>query len=230
MNSMEVNSPNDSFMCKQHRLCISPMEPDEKLKLYNEWAHSFEEDYKKSGYAAWKVMSSMAVGTIIENYKHRTADNPVHILDLGCGTGCLAYQLKKRIDELKINIPIRLVGLDFCEAMLEKSRAKNCYDALVHGDVYKTLPDVARGMDIILACAMFAENHVNNNALPNVFGALNDGGFMFMTARLHTLTKQEREYMKQVKAGGMRVVARDVQPYFEKVDSEYWTLQKMPRS
>jgi predicted TPR repeat methyltransferase len=67
-------------------------------------------------------------------------------LDLGCGTGLMAAEVRHQIDYL--------TGVDLSSAMLAKAKEKALYDALIKADVVSALPQF-HGLDLILAADVF---------------------------------------------------------------------------
>jgi predicted TPR repeat methyltransferase len=96
------------------------------------------------------------------------------ILDLGCGTGLAGAVFKARA--------ARLDGIDLSPAMIEKARARGCYDELAVADLETALAAPGIGYDLILA----ADTLVYLGDLAAVFkGAAArlrpDGFFLFTT-------------------------------------------------
>jgi len=73
---------------------------------------------------------------------------PASVLDLGCGTGLCAVALQE--------VHGRFVGVDLSPAMLEKARARKCYDELIEADVIDYLRDTAAiSFDLAVAADVF---------------------------------------------------------------------------
>ncbi|WP_076997379.1 tetratricopeptide repeat protein [Variovorax sp. KK3] len=68
-------------------------------------------------------------------------------LDLGCGTGLCAPLLKPMTQ--------RLVGVDLSSLMLEKARALNLYDELVHADIVAHLLQTQERHDLVASADVF---------------------------------------------------------------------------
>ena len=66
--------------------------------------------------------------------------------DLGCGTGLSGLAFRDCVDSL--------VGVDLSPEMIERARARGCYDALFVGDVVSILTN-ADEFEIVLACDVF---------------------------------------------------------------------------
>ena len=66
--------------------------------------------------------------------------------DLGCGTGLSGQAFRDCVENL--------VGVDLSPAMIEKARARGCYDALSTGDVVSILGEADK-FDLIFSCDVF---------------------------------------------------------------------------
>lgn len=69
------------------------------------------------------------------------------VLDLGCGTGLCGEQLRTRAGWL--------AGVDLSSAMVEKSRARNCFDQLQADDVHDFLSRDTGGWHLVVAADVF---------------------------------------------------------------------------
>lgn len=108
-----------------------------------------------------------------------------HVLDVGCGTGCLAILLARR--------GRRVTGLDPAGASLDVARSKPGAAAVtwIHGDA-TTLPALAADLDADLAtmtgnvAQVFLDDDGWAATLRGIHGALRDGGVLvFETRRPH---------------------------------------------
>jgi len=66
------------------------------------------------------------------------------VLDLGCGTGLIGDEIKKYCSNLE--------GVDLSKSMLEKARAKNTYDKLVHKDIIEYLSIENLDFNYFISC------------------------------------------------------------------------------
>lgn len=98
---------------------------------------------------------------------------PMHVLDLGCGTGLAGVALRDSIRHL--------VGVDLSPKMIEKARARGIYDELVVGDVMAPLEGVQDRYELIVSADVFV--YLGN--LSSVFGAcaraLRSGGLFALS-------------------------------------------------
>lgn len=203
---------------------LTPMSTSDKLKVYSQWANSYEKDGIQGDYVAWRIVLEKLLNVIPKMASGEKMSRPIKILDVGCGTGYLGMILK---EELKTSdVPITLIGLDFSKEMLEQARKKNCYDELLVGDVTKPLREEAHGMDIVVAVGVFLEGHCDASALPNVLASLHRNGIGLITIRSTTLAKVEGEYLQAVTESKCDIIEREERLYVGPAMAEYWTLRK----
>ncbi len=94
------------------------------------------------------------------------------VLDLGCGTGLCARQIRAQADVVD--------GVDLSLAMVEQARRSGAYRRVVHGDLVPFLQDQGRAANLVIAADVF----IYVGALEAVFQAVReclqaDGCFAF---------------------------------------------------
>jgi predicted TPR repeat methyltransferase len=125
--------------------------PDETLRLYRDWAASYEAcfvtkmQYRLPGHVAGAFLAAGGVGPV---------------LDVGAGTGLLAFELRR----MGFDGPID--GIDFSPEMLGRAAEKGVYRDLVQADVTQPLPLAYRYKGIV-SSGTFTAGHVGP-----VFGPL----------------------------------------------------------
>lgn len=112
-----------------------------------------------------------------------------HVLDVGCGTGCLAVRLA--------GLGLRVTGVDPAAASLDVARAKPGAARVtwVHGDA-TTLPRLRDAPDLATMTGNVAQVFLTDDdwagTLRGVHGALRDGGVVvFETRRPHRRAWEE---------------------------------------
>src|SRR6185295_18689835 len=70
-----------------------------------------------------------------------------HALDLGCGTGLAAPELRPLAD--------RMTGVDLSANMLAQARARGLYDTLLQADALEFLAAREDSFDLVLAADVF---------------------------------------------------------------------------
>lgn len=102
------------------------------------------------------------------------------VLDVGCGTGCLALRLAAR--------GLRVVGVDPAEASLDVARAKDAVGDItwIHGDV-TALPAAVLGVDLAVMTGNVAQVFVTDEewarTLQAIGSALRPGGHLVFETR-----------------------------------------------
>jgi predicted TPR repeat methyltransferase len=95
------------------------------------------------------------------------------ILDIGCGTGLAGPLLAK---------PGRhLVGLDLSPGMLDKARARDCYDMLIAAEAVAYLADQRAAFDCIFAADVLIYVGAMDALMARVAAALTPGGLFAFT-------------------------------------------------
>ncbi len=126
--------------------------PDATLKLYRDWAASFD-----GGFAA--EMAYLLPAHVAGAFVAAGGTGPV--LDVGAGTGLLAQALRDMAFQDAVD------GLDFSAEMLEQAAAKGIYRALVRADVTQALP-LQRVYHGVTSSGTFTAGHVG----PDAFGPM----------------------------------------------------------
>ncbi|MEM7470617.1 MAG: methyltransferase domain-containing protein [Pseudomonadota bacterium] len=123
--------------------------PEESLKLYSDWAETYDESFAEaSGY-------QLPVA-VAEAYARSGGTAPV--LDIGAGTGLVGAALT----ELGIDV---VDGTDISQQMLAEAALKDCYENLFEGDVTERL-DVDDGTyHGIVSAGTFTHGHVGPEAI-----------------------------------------------------------------
>ncbi|HYH22758.1 MAG TPA: tetratricopeptide repeat protein [Azospirillum sp.] len=106
--------------------------------LFDRYADRFDADLVgKLGYAA-----PQAIRAAIDRV-YGDAPTGLRVLDLGCGTGLMAPEVR--------GMAAHLAGVDLSPRMVEKARARNLYDALAVGDIVGALQADPGAWDLLTA-------------------------------------------------------------------------------
>lgn len=98
---------------------------EETGQLYDEWAQTYDDEVAGNGYVTPQRCADALAAF--------SPDRSAPVLDLGCGTGRAAKNLKLAGFET-------LDGADYSEGMLEVARGLGAYRALAHCDLNDPLP------------------------------------------------------------------------------------------
>ena len=148
---------------------------DKTQALYHDWATSYDEEMRVSGYASpGRAAAAMAA---------QVADITAPLLDLGCGTG-LAGQAFRDAGFTTID------GTDFSEEMLAVARRKGLYRKITLGDLNDPIPARSGDYDNIAAVGVFSPGHAPAEMIDLVFGLLPVGGCFGFSLNDHALEER----------------------------------------
>jgi predicted TPR repeat methyltransferase len=141
--------------------------------LFDAFADSFDEklvgwlDYRAPQHVAAAVRAALGEG--------KTA---LRGIDLGCGTGLLAPELRGLVKHLD--------GVDLSPKMVEKARARRLYDALVVGEIVAELGKHPGSYDLVAAADVLSYFGDLRALFEAVKAALPDGGLFVATVEKGT--------------------------------------------
>lgn len=154
--------------------------------LFDDYADSFDAHLQQLDYRAPQVLASglgVALGTGPAGRSAAGAGLFRHALDLGCGTGLCAAPLGPWT--------LRLTGVDVSSQMLERARALERYDQLVHGDLIEHLRAATDRYDLVVAADVFIYVGALEDVFAGVRRVIEDGGvFCFSVEQI----EDERDY------------------------------------
>lgn len=136
--------------------------------LFDAFADSFDEklvgwlDYRAPQQVAASVRSALGEGKVAARG-----------IDLGCGTGLLAPELRGLVKHLD--------GVDLSPKMIEKARARKLYDALIVGEIVAELGKHPGGYDLVAAADVLSYFGDLRALFEAVRAALPDDGLFVAT-------------------------------------------------
>ncbi|KAI0558179.1 Methyltransferase [Gracilaria domingensis] len=204
-----------------HRITASDATPEQKADAYNKWAPTYDEHIPMDDNLLWGVVSNKMFSLIKSNYT--SGDVPV-IVDAGCGTGVPASLLRKLAE--KESLPIRLIGYDLHEGMLEQARKKNVFDELHVGDFFGEVPVRNESADYVLCSAVFFEGHCGPEALITILSHLRQGGMGLFSVRIKSFEYRKEEYYKVIEQAGCVVCQSFVAQYWPETKGMYVVVKK----
>lgn len=95
------------------------LSPDYVRDLFDDAAERFDDHLGALGYDLPERMASRVVQHLPET------DEPVRVLDMGCGTGLLGAALRSQVDD-----PLHITGMDLSPNMLSRAERTEAYDDL----------------------------------------------------------------------------------------------------
>ncbi len=190
---------------------------DETRELYNEWADSYEDEIKDSGYAT-PGRCAVALAAAVQ-------DKAAPMLDLGCGTGLSGVALAEAgfttID-----------GTDFAADMMKKAAEKEgVYRSLIQGDLNRPLPAEPGQYTNMSAIGVFSPHHAPASMIETVIGVLPTGGCFVFSLNDHGM--KDPSYGGKVQelaaAGVVEKVVEEYGPHLPKIDlgSTVYVLRKL---
>ena len=134
-------------------------------RTFDEAADSFDTNLGRLGYSAPPAVAT-ALAALADG-------NTLAVLDAGCGTGLCGPLIRKHCQHL--------VGVDLSAKMVERARARGCYDELVISELTSFLGKQPRAFDAVVC----ADTLVYFGALEQAFAAshesLREGGWLIFT-------------------------------------------------
>ena len=134
-------------------------------RLFDRFAATFDQQLESAGYAAPALVEAAVrrvVATAVE-----------HTLDGGCGTGLCGVRLRP--------LSGRLVGVDLSPGMLERARARACYDELVLSELTGYLARHERAFDLAVCADTLVYFGDLTSVLAAFHGAMRDGAHLCFT-------------------------------------------------
>ncbi|XP_018547365.1 methyltransferase-like protein 27 isoform X1 [Lates calcarifer] len=163
--------------------CHKGTTPKEKVDFYDTWAQNYDQDVAVLDYRA----PSLAASRISSHFSGDRA--AAAVLDVACGTGLVAKQLKRHGFG-------QFVGIDGSEAMLELARESGLYRDLKQSMLGEeplpvqwvklfrfTLPLPADSFDVVLIVGALSVGQVPVGVVRELCKSAKPGGYVCMTTR-----------------------------------------------
>ncbi|KAK9536512.1 hypothetical protein VZT92_006287 [Zoarces viviparus] len=170
-------------------------EPGVKVNFYNSWAETYDQDVALLDYRA----PSLAVNGISS---HFSGDREAAVvLDVACGTGLVAKQMKRHGFG-------HFVGIDGSEAMLMLARESGLYQDLKQSMLGEEPLPVQKGLfDVVVIVGALSVGQVPVGVVRELCKSTKPGGHVCMTTRRNHANVEykaalERE-LKQMEAEGL---------------------------
>jgi SAM-dependent methyltransferase len=124
--------------------------PDEARRMYGAWAESYDDSFGR----AWGYIAPREIAAILKAEIAPSAE----ILDIGAGTGLVAEHLPGLVVD----------AIDITPEMLDVSRSKGLYRALILGDLTRALDLPDASYDAVISCGTFTHGHVGPECFPEL--------------------------------------------------------------
>uniref|UniRef100_A0A3P9L4A6 Methyltransferase like 27 n=1 Tax=Oryzias latipes TaxID=8090 RepID=A0A3P9L4A6_ORYLA len=169
--------------------------PREKVNFYNSWAKNYDQHVAVLDYRA----PTLAADSVLPHFSG--SRKSAAVLDVACGTGLVAKQMKKRGFEL-------FVGVDGSDAMLNEAKESGLYrdlkQYLLGEEPFPAL--WAGSFDVVMIVGALSVGQVPVAVVRDLCEAAKPGGLICMTTRsnsdnLEYKTALERELQQMEKEG-----------------------------
>ena len=135
--------------------------PDDNRKYYEGFAPFYDSVFVKDlGYTYPSVVANL----LVENIK---IDGP--ICDIGCGTGLVASEIKKKAPNAIID------GVDISKDMIQISREKNIYRNLLELNLEDPLDNLLKNYSAVVSAGTFTHGHLGSDALKRLVSHFESG-------------------------------------------------------
>ncbi|XP_040908325.1 methyltransferase-like protein 27 isoform X4 [Toxotes jaculatrix] len=143
----------------------------EKVNFYNSWAENYDQDVAVLDYRA----PSLAANSISSNF--RGDREAAVVLDVACGTGLVAKQLKRHGFT-------QFVGIDGSEAMLDLARESGLYQDVKQSMLgEEPLPVQWGSFDVAVIVGALSVGQVPVGVVRELCKSTKPGGYVCMTTR-----------------------------------------------
>ena len=135
--------------------------PDDNRKYYEGFAPFYDSIFVKDlGYTYPSVVANL----LVENIK---INGP--ICDIGCGTGLVASEIKKKVPNAIID------GVDISKDMIQISREKNIYRNLIELNLEDPLDHLLKNYSTVVSARTFTHGHLGSDALTRLVSHFESG-------------------------------------------------------
>ena len=135
--------------------------PDDNRKYYEGFAPFYDSVFVKNlGYTYPSIVANL----LVEKVK---IDGP--ICDIGCGTGLVGSEIKKKVPNAVID------GVDISKDMIQISREKNIYRSLIELNLEDPLHQLLKNYSTIVSAGTFTHGHLGSDALSRLISHFNSG-------------------------------------------------------
>ena len=135
--------------------------PDDNRKYYEGFAPFYDSVFVKDlGYTYPSVVANF----LVEKVK---IDGP--ICDIGCGTGLVASEIKKKAPNAVID------GVDISKEMIQISREKNIYRNLLELNLEDPLDHLLKNYSAVVSAGTFTHGHLGPDALNGLISHFKSG-------------------------------------------------------
>ncbi len=137
---------------------------------YNLWARRYDDQFTRNGYRAPRFLFDSVLR------RFNISASPLHILDVGIGTGMLSEYFRKA------NPGCHITGIDISSGMLRKCRKKGIADTLVKRDFENNgFPFPNAQFDLVVSSGVFELINQPDRVISEMGRVLRPGGAFAFT-------------------------------------------------
>jgi predicted TPR repeat methyltransferase len=149
---------------------------------FDDFADTFDENLQDLGYRAPQLLADA-----LERHLAKSGDRDrLDILDAGAGTGLCGPLLRDRARTL--------TGVDLSSRMLQKARARRCYDELVASELCEFMRGRPQSFDAVLSADTLVYFGALDEVLAGAWSCLRPGGLLTFTAERWDTTDEGARY------------------------------------
>jgi predicted TPR repeat methyltransferase len=141
--------------------------PDDARRLYKAWARTYDADFVDA--QGYRIPQAVARAFV-------AAGGQGPVLDIGAGTGVMAWHLRR----LGIG-PVD--GVDISPEMLAVAAEKRLYQGLFECDITQALPFADHAYGGVVSTGTFTLGHVGPGPLPELVRVTRPGGVICLSVR-----------------------------------------------
>lgn len=143
--------------------------PEDNIALYRNWAKTYDAEFAQArGY--------LYPQRIAEIYKQHAKSHDTPVLDVGSGSGLVAFAVQENNDA---DSPVVIDGVDISPEMLAVSREKDLYRQLFEVDLTQPINLPENHYGAMISAGTFTHGHVGPEALTKLL-PLCRGGALFV--------------------------------------------------
>ena len=148
----------------------------ETNRYYDDWSTTYDQTL-----LSWRYRAPKKSSLIVKNYlRHK----PKNILDLACGTGFFAEEIKKIYPKSLID------GVDLSKKILAKAKSKNIYNKLICFNFDKKF-SLKKKYDLISCIGALTYTKDSKKLFSNIYNNTNFNGYFVFTHRVDLWKKSE---------------------------------------
>ena len=192
----------------------------DKKEIYNQWADTYDDYVNNLNYLGPKNVS-----VIFQNYVLSSNHSNLKILDFGCGTGLLGFEIHKKLSGV---FSFTLDGIDISERMIQKCRERNIYNQIYEINLLQDELPKNIIYDYIVSSGVFLEGHVSLRVINTLLNNLKLNGIIFFTIRESFKNEKINEYQEFILQNSrIEILSETNIDYLPEVTSKLLIVKKL---